>query len=63
MGEARGEKTFYPKKQQSGRAMRACTADSACGAGGARPFLRMRRGKDKNPNVLQKNDGKNSEKH
>ena len=42
--------------------MRACTADSACGAGGARPFLRLA-GKDENTNVLQKNDGKNSEKH
>ena len=38
MGEARGEKPFYSRKQQSGRAMRACMADSACGAGGARPF-------------------------
>ena len=27
--------------------MRACTADSACGAGGARPFLRLRREKTK----------------
>ena len=25
--------------------MRACMADSACGAGGARPFLRMRQAK------------------
>ena len=43
--------------------MRACTVDSACGAGGARPFLRLRRGKDENPNVLQKKYDKNSEKH
>lgn len=43
--------------------MRACTADSACGAGGARPFLNLRQGKNKNTNVLQKNDGKNSEKY
>lgn len=27
--------------------MRACMADSACGAGGARPFLNLRRGKAK----------------
>ena len=43
--------------------MRACTADSACGAGGARPFFAHEAGKNEKPNVLQKNDGKNSEKH
>ena len=62
MGEARGEKPFYPKKAERTRNVRLHGRFGVRGGRSASVFAHEA-GKDENTNVLQKNDGKNSEKH
>lgn len=62
MGEARGEKTFYPKTAERTRNVRLHGRFGVRGGRSASVFA-LEAGKNENPNVLQKNDGKNSEKH
>ena len=62
MGEARGEKPFYPKTAERTRNARLHGRFGVRGGRSASVF-ELEAGKNKNTNVLQKNDGKNSEKH
>lgn len=62
MGEARGGKTFYPKTAERTHNARLHGRFGVRGGRSASVFAHEA-GKDENPNVLQKNDGKNSEKH
>ena len=60
MGEARGEKTFYPKTAERTRNVRLHGRFGVRDGRSASVFA-LEAGKNENPNVLQKNDGKNSE--